>query len=171
MTELNECFCTRGSRPHALLSPWLSVTSKFKDSVLCVSQPIRDESDDIMSGWVQYLMQAIITPPQSVCLLSLHNLLWNMGSITVKAVPCLIWTNRQGPVAFSTIGLFGTSGGVPLLASPRKNLSLTCDVRRGRLDSMKNTSTPGIRNFSGCCAPVPTMLPSVCQHPFECTHS
>ena len=44
--------------------------------------------------------------------------------------------------------------GVPLLASPCKNLGLTCDVRRGRLDSRKNTSTPGIRNFSGCCASV-----------------
>ena len=51
-----------------------------------MSQPIRDKSDDIMSESVQYLMQDITTPPQSVCLLSLHNLLGNMGPTIVKAI-------------------------------------------------------------------------------------
>ena len=114
-----------------------------------MSQPIRDERDNITSGWVPYLMQDITTPPQSICLLLFINLLGNMGSTTVKAVPVWIWINRQGHVAFSHQGLFCLGVWIPLLVSSYKTLSLMCDIRWGRLDSREYTSTPCIRNFSG----------------------
>ena len=45
---------------------WLFATNKFKKSVLCVSQPIKDERNNMMSGRVQYVMHGITTPSQSI---------------------------------------------------------------------------------------------------------
>ena len=54
-----------------------------------MSQPIRSESDDLMSGCMLHLMQDITTPPQPVTLLLLHNQLGYMGPAIVKPVFCL----------------------------------------------------------------------------------
>ena len=80
-------------------SPWPMVI--FSDLVIqigtSVSQPIRCESDDLMSGWVLYLMLDIITPPLPVCLLLLDNLLGYRGPTTVKPDLCLNPTLRPRP--------------------------------------------------------------------------
>ena len=97
-----------------------------------VSSLIRSESDDVMSGWVWYLMQDITTPPYKFLLE--HNLLGNMGLTIVKPVPCLdldVWWMRSP------------------LPNLYKTMSPCCVIRRGRLDSGEYASMPCIRNFSG----------------------
>ena len=54
-----------------------------------VNQPIRSESNDLMSEWVLYSILNIITPPLPVCLLLLGNLLGYWGPTTVKPALCL----------------------------------------------------------------------------------
>ena len=54
-----------------------------------MSQPIRGEGDDLMSGWVFYLMLDITTPPPPIPMLPLTNLLGYRGPILVKPVLCL----------------------------------------------------------------------------------
>ena len=54
-----------------------------------MSQPIRSESNDLMSGCVPYLMRDITTPLQPVTLIFLYNLLGYTGQTIVKPVLCL----------------------------------------------------------------------------------
>ena len=51
-----------------------------------MTQLIRSESNDLMSGCVSHLMQDITTSPQPVTLLLLYNLLGYMGPTIVKPV-------------------------------------------------------------------------------------
>ena len=79
----------RGPGPMPFLAPMVISDQWIKNLAKSVSQPIRDESDDITSGWAYYLMQDITTTPKPLCLLLFKNLLRNMGLTTVKAVLCL----------------------------------------------------------------------------------
>ena len=85
MTGLNESLCFMGP------SPWPIVI--FSDLAIqigtSVSQPIRCKSDDLMSGWVLYLMLDITKPPLPVFLLLLDNLLGYRGPTTAKPALCL----------------------------------------------------------------------------------
>ena len=52
---------------HMVLSPqppslWLIEITKIQNRIQCMSQPIRSKSNDLMSGWVPYLMQDILHP-------------------------------------------------------------------------------------------------------------
>ena len=53
------------------------------------SQWIRSESNDLMSGWVPYLILDITTPPPPVVMLLFTNLLGYRGPTIVKPVLCL----------------------------------------------------------------------------------
>ena len=75
----------------------------FSDLVILtgtsVSQPIRYERDDLMSGRVLYLMLDITIPPLPASLLLLDNLLGYRGPTTVKPALCLdptTWTWALG---------------------------------------------------------------------------
>ena len=59
MTDLHECLDLRrpGPMPMAIFS---DLVIQIETSV---SQPIRSENDDLMSGWVLHLMLDITTPP------------------------------------------------------------------------------------------------------------
>ena len=62
MTEWNECLHLHRPEPHApLLFDILEIQIESS-----MSQPIRSESDDLMSGWVPYLMLDINTPSHLV---------------------------------------------------------------------------------------------------------
>ena len=65
-----------------------------------VSQPIRCESDDLMYGWVLYLMLDITT-----CLLLLDNLHGYRGPTTVKLAHCLHPTLGAWALGGSSQGL------------------------------------------------------------------
>ena len=78
---------------HAHAGPSLWPMVIFNDLVIqkgtSVSQSNRCKSNDLMSGWVLYLMLDITTPPLPVCLLLLDNLLGYRGPTTVKPALCL----------------------------------------------------------------------------------
>ena len=86
MTEQSECLYLCGPEPCETPSLWLFEATKIQNRIQCKSQPIRRESNDLLSGCVPYLMQDIATPPQPVTLLFLHNLLGYMGPTIVKPV-------------------------------------------------------------------------------------
>ena len=54
-----------------------------------MTESIRSESNDLMSGCVPYLMQDITTPLQPVTLLLLQRLLGYIGLTVVKPIPYL----------------------------------------------------------------------------------
>ena len=83
-----------------------------------VSQPIRSENDDLMSGWVLYLMLDITTLPLPVSLLLLHNLLGYRGPTTVKPALCLDSTPEAWGPGWSQPGTTLIGGGIPLMPSP-----------------------------------------------------
>ena len=117
MTEWNECLHACGAKPCA---PWLfgALEIQIESSV---SQPIRSGSEDLMSGWVPYLMLNITTPPHPVIVLLLTNLLGYRGPTIVKSVPCLEpspWVWYQGG---SGQGLYCLVEVPPLLPSPYKS--------------------------------------------------
>ena len=68
--------------PHA---PWLFETLEIQIES-SMSQPIRIDNNDLMSGRVPYLMLDITIPPHSVTVLLSVNLLGYMGPTIVKPV-------------------------------------------------------------------------------------
>ena len=133
-------------------------TIKIQNKIQCVSQPIREEINDITSGWVHYLMYGITTPPQSICLLLSYNPLGNMGPAIVKAVCCLDLDPCARAHGHPWTGPTSSGGSVFPLPSSHKTSSHWCNVRWGRLDSREYTSTPCIGNFSGK-GPCPSSCP------------
>ena len=85
MTEWNECLHPWGPEPCA---PWLFGTLEIQIES-SMSQPIRSESDDLMSGCVPYLVLGINIPVHPVLVLLLINLLGYKGPTIVKPVLCL----------------------------------------------------------------------------------
>ena len=53
-----------------------------------MSQPIRSESDDLMSGWALYLMLDITTAPHCTYV-AFNQSAWIQGPTIAKPVPCL----------------------------------------------------------------------------------
>ena len=94
----------------------------FRDLVIqigtSVSQPIRYESDDLMSGWVLYIVLDITTPPLPVSLLLLGNLLRYRGPTTVKLALCLDPTPWAWALGCSSQGLYGLVEVSPSCPSP-----------------------------------------------------
>ena len=83
-----------------------------------MSQPIRSESNGLMSGRVSYLMLDITIPPYPVPVLLLANLVGYRGPTIVKYVLCLgpsIWV---GALARLWTGMTLPGGGVLSAAPP-----------------------------------------------------
>ena len=99
-----------------------------------ISQPIRSESNDVMSGWVPYWMLDITTPPHPVLVLLLANLLGYRGPTIVKCSLSRAKHMGLGP-GEALEGTTASGGGAPSLAKPLKKPWALCKVRRGRLDS------------------------------------
>ena len=85
VTVWNECLYLHSPKPHAP-SHFNVLEIQIEPSM---SQPIRSESDDLMSGWVLSLVLGITTPPPPVLMLLLANLLGYSGPTIVKPVLCL----------------------------------------------------------------------------------
>ena len=60
-----------------------------------VSWPIRNQSDDVMSGWVHYLMQNISTPP-SPWLVSFEESAWKWAEPYLKVFLVQDWIKGTG---------------------------------------------------------------------------
>ena len=153
LSRMGVCICM-GPGPVPFPKSWLFVTIRIQNRTPCVSQPIRSESSDLMSGCVQYLMQGITTPPQPVSFLLSYNLLQYVGPTIVKPALCLDldpWAGAHGPL---WTGPILSGGSVSPLPSIYKTSSHLCDIRWGSLDGREYTPIPCI----GKGVPFPTSI-------------
>ena len=101
MTSLSECsYCVGPS-----LQPMVTSSDLVIQIGNRVSQPIRCESEDLMSGGVLYLMLDITTPPLPVYLLLLDNQLGYWDPTAIKLALCLDPTLRAWVLGGSSQGL------------------------------------------------------------------
>ena len=104
--------------------------------------PMREQSDDLMSCWVSYSMHRYPYYCIGPATLTVHNLPGNWGKAQQSEFDCLGYLRAVD--SERTVGreLFSSGVWIWRYYSPYKNLTQSCDCRKGKLNTGLSTLAP-----------------------------